>query len=111
MPPIKAAIDNPTLAKIFTTSTVYWWFSSKLVESSANADMVVNEPQKPIAANKEYFPSRCHCWDNTMKSPSMNEPITLTIKTLSGIAWKSNGDSVISYISNKLQVQNLYQEK
>ena len=33
-----------------------------------------------------------------MKSPSMNEPITLTIRTLSGIALKSNGDSVILYL-------------
>ena len=32
-----------------------------------------------------------------MKNPSMNEPITLTIRTLSGIVLKSNGDSVILY--------------
>ena len=88
LPPIKAAIDSPTFAKIFTTSTGYWWFSSKLVESSAKKDMVVNDPQNPIAANREYFPSRCHCWDSIMKSPKTNDPITLTTKRSQVMYWK-----------------------
>ena len=60
--------------------------------------MVVNEPQKPTAANKEYFPSRCHCWESTTNTPRIKAPITLTIKTLTGIVLKSNGDSVILYL-------------
>ena len=98
MPPIRAAIDNPTFARIFRIHETYWWFSSKLVESSARKDIVVNEPQNPITAKREYFPSRFHCWDRTMNSPRRNEPIRLTIKTLTGIILKINGDSVILYL-------------
>ena len=54
MPPIKAAIDNTTFAKIFTINETYWWFSIKLVESSARKDIVVNDPQNPIAVKREY---------------------------------------------------------
>ena len=50
LPPIKAAIDNPTFTKILTVNETYWLFSSKLLESSANADMVVSEPQKPTSS-------------------------------------------------------------
>ena len=110
MPPIKAAIDNPTFARIFTINEAYWWFSSKLVESSARKDIVVNDPQNPIAAKREYFPSRFHCWDITMNSPRINDPITLTIKTFTGIVLKSNGDSV-SFILEMHQVRNPLQVK
>ena len=101
MPPIKAVIDNPTFARIFTINEAYWWFSSKLVESSARKDIVVNDPQNPIAVKREYFPSRFHCWDRTMNSPRINDPITLTIKTFTGIVLKSNGDSVSLYLRNE----------
>jgi hypothetical protein len=57
--------------------------------------MVVNEPQKPTAANREYFPSRCYCCDNTTNTPRIKAPATLTIKTLTGNVLKSKGDSVI----------------
>ena len=66
MPPIKAAIDNTTFAKIFTINETYWWFSIKLVESSARKDIVINDPQNPIAVKREYFPSRFHCLDRTI---------------------------------------------
>ena len=62
--------------------------------------MVVNDPQNPIAVKREYFWSRYHCCDSTMKSPSMNEPITLTIKTFTGNVLKINGDSVSLYLRN-----------
>ena len=100
MPPIKAVIDNIRFAKIFTINAVYWWFWSKFVESSAKKDIVVNDPQNPIAVNREYFESRCHCWDNTIKSPKMNEPRTLTIKILTDNVLKINGDSVSLYLRN-----------
>ena len=73
---------------------MYWWFSSKLVESSAKKDIVVNDPQNPIAVKREYFTSRFHCYDSTMNNPRINDPITLTIKTLTGIVLKSKGDSI-----------------
>ena len=79
---------------------MYWLFSSKLLESRAKADIVVNEPQKPTAANKEYFESRCHCCDKTTNTPRINAPATLTIKTLTGNVLKINGDSVSFYLRN-----------
>ena len=61
LPPIRAAIDNRTFTRIFTINETYWLFSSKLLESSANSEIVVRDPQNPTAAKREYFPSRCHC--------------------------------------------------
>jgi len=69
-------------------------FSRRLLESSANADIVVSEPQNPTAAKREYRPSRCHCCDIMTNAPRINAPITLTIKTLTGNVLKSKGDSV-----------------
>ena len=85
LPPIKTSIDSTTFARMFANNEAYWWFSSKLIESSARKDIVVNDPQNPIPVKREYFLSRLHCWDRTMNSPRINEPITLTIKTLTGI--------------------------
>ena len=98
MPPIKAVIENPTFARMFTTNEMYWWFSIKLVESSARKDIVVNDPQNPIAVKREYLLSRCHCCESTMNNPRINDPITLTNKILRGIVLKINGDSVILYL-------------
>ena len=100
LPPIKAAIDNPTFAKILTINETYWLFSSKLLESSANADMVVSEPQKPTAANKEYFESRCHCCESTTNTPRIKAPAILTIKMLTDNVLKIYGDSVSLYLRN-----------
>ena len=36
-----------------------------------------------------------------MNSPRINDPITLTIKTFTGIVLKSNGDSVSLYLRNE----------
>ena len=105
MPPIKAAIDNPTFARMFTTDEMYWWFSSKLVESSVRKDIVVNDPQNPTAAKREYLLSRCHCYESTMNNPRINDPITLTNKTLTGKVLKSNGDSVSLYLRNALSAE------
>jgi len=68
LPPIKAIIDNATFAKIFTNNAAYWWFSNKFEESSTKKDIVVNDPQNPIAVKRKYFPSRFHCWDSIMNS-------------------------------------------
>ena len=100
LPPTKAAIDNPTFARIFTINETYWLFSSKLLESSANADIVVSDPQNPTAAKREYLLSRCHCCESTTNTPRINAPATLTIRTLAGKVLKSNGDSVNLYLRN-----------
>jgi len=74
-----------------------------LLESSANADIVVNEPQNPTAAKREYLPSRCQCCDSMtnaprINAPRINAPRMLTIKTLTGIVLKIKGDYVILYL-------------
>ena len=74
--------------------------SRKVLDSSASPDIVVREPQNPIAAKREYLPSRCHCSDSTTNAPRMNAPRTLTIKTLTGNVLKSKGDSVTLYLRN-----------
>ena len=69
-----------------------------MLESSANADIVVNEPQNPTAAKREYLPSRCQCCDSMTNAPRINAPRMLTIKTLTGIVLKIKGDYVILYL-------------
>jgi hypothetical protein len=71
--------------------------SNRLLESSANEDIVVSDPQKPTAVNSEYFPSRFHCSDKTINIPKIKAPRILTIKTLRGNVLNNNGDSVILY--------------
>ena len=71
-----------------------------MIVSKKNADMVVNEPQKPTAANKEYFPSRCHCCERTTNTPRIKAPRTLTIKMLTDNVLNINGDSVNLYLRN-----------
>ena len=100
MPPISAAINNPTFAIILIASVPYWLFSRRLFESSANDDIVVSDPQNPTAAKREYLPSRWYCSDIITKTPRINAPITLTIKTLTGNVLKSKGDSVTLYLRN-----------
>jgi hypothetical protein len=55
--------------------------SIKLFTSSANDDIVVKDPQKPIAKKKEYFGSRFHVNDKTENMPKIKLPIILTINT------------------------------
>ena len=89
--------------------------SKRLLESNANDDMVVSEPQKPIAAKSEYFPSRFHCADKMTSIPRINAPMTLTIKILRGKVLNNNGYSVILYLRKapsteptaKIQIRNL----
>ncbi len=64
-------------------------FTRRLFDSSASPDIVVSEPQNPIAAKREYLPSRFHCCDITTNAPRINAPITLT-----GNVLKSRGDSI-----------------
>ena len=71
-----------------------WLFSRRLLESSANADIVVSESQNPTAVKREYFPSRFYCCDIMTNAPRINAPTTFTIKTLTGNVLKSKGDSV-----------------
>ena len=49
--------------------------------SKANEDMVVKEPQNPMATRKEYFESKFKEVDRTEKIPKMKLPIILTVNT------------------------------
>ena len=93
-------MDNPSFVKIFTINEICWLFSSKLLESSTNVGIVVNESQKSTAVNKEYFLSRCYCCESTTKTPRIKAPAILTIKMLTDNVLKINGDSVSLYLRN-----------
>lgn len=80
LPPIIAPIDNPTFARILTAIKPSCELSKKLFVSYANADMVVSDPQNPIAIKSAYLPSRFHCWETTTKIPRIKAPNTFTIK-------------------------------
>lgn len=77
-----APIDRPTFVRILSAIRPNCLFSNRVLDSKANADIVVKEPQKPTAANKAYFVSRFHCVNNTKNNPRIKLPMTLTIKTL-----------------------------
>jgi len=80
-------------------------FSRRLLESSANADIVESKPQNPSAVKREYLPSRFHCCDIMINAPRIKAPITLK-----GNVLKSKRDSVTLYLRMS-QVQSLLQEK
>ena len=78
--------------------------SSKLFTSSANDDIVVKEPQKPIAKKNEYLGSRFHDRDNTENIPKIKLPIIFTIKTFNGRPPNTtSGDSTILYLKKAPQ--------
>lgn len=57
--------------------------------------MVVNEPQKPIAINNEYFASKLNDIDRIEKSPKIKLPNMLTVNTFTGKVAIVIGDSTI----------------
>ena len=61
----------------------------------ANDDMVVKDPQNPIAIKIEYFGSRLKFIDITTNIPSMKLPTTLIIRILIGNTPNNMGDSTI----------------
>jgi hypothetical protein len=77
--------------------------SSKLFTSSANDDIVVKEPQKPIAKKKAYFGSRFHETAKTENIPKIKLPIIFTINTFNGSPPKTSGDSTILYLKKAPQ--------
>ena len=79
-----APSDKPTFARMFSARSVKRFASSKLVDSSANDDMVVKDPQKPTAANRLYCESKFKATDKTENKPKMKLPNTLTTNTFTG---------------------------
>ena len=58
LPKIIAPKESPTFPNMFRPNNVNCLLSRRLTDSRAKEDMVVNEPQKPIAKSSEYFVSR-----------------------------------------------------
>ncbi len=73
-----AILKNCRLSIIFTLS-------------KANEDIVVNEPQNPIATRKEYLESKFKDADNTEKIPRTKLPIIFTNNTFDAILPNSKG--------------------
>ena len=63
--------------------------------SNANDDMVVKEPQNPMATRKEYFESKFIEVDKTEKTPKIKLPTILTTNTFETIFPKIRGYDVI----------------
>jgi hypothetical protein len=81
LPPITAPSDSPTFANILRASKAKRLFSRRLVVSSANEDIVVEEPQNPTATKTEYCPSKWKATDNTENTPKRKLPKTLILST------------------------------
>ncbi len=78
--------------------------SNKLFTSSANDDIVVKEPQKPIANKNEYLASRFQDRDKIENIPKIKLPMILTIKTFNGRPPNiTSGDSTILYLKKAPQ--------
>ena len=73
-----------------------------MLVSSAKEDIVVSEPQNPIAINREYFISKFNKRLRTENTPKMKLPIILTIKMFTGIIPPNNiiGKDAILYLRN-----------
>jgi hypothetical protein len=79
--------------------------SNKLFTSSANDDIVVKDPQKPIAKKNEYLGSRFQVIDKTENIPKIKLPIIFTIKTFNGSPPNTtSGDSTILYLKKAPQI-------
>lgn len=65
--------------------------------SNAKDDIVVKEPQKPMATKKEYLWSKFQWINKIEKTPRMKLPIMFTIKTFEPIMSRIKGKEVILY--------------
>lgn len=84
LPAITAAIDRLMFANMLMMAVSICLWSMRLTVSSANEDIVVNEPQNPTATSSAYFASRLHEIARIEKAPSMKLPKMLTSRTLTG---------------------------
>jgi len=77
--------------------------SYKLFTSSANDDIVVKDPQKPIAKKNEYLGSRFHVIDKTENIPKIELPIILLLKRLMEVLLILQVEILQFYIKNAPQ--------
>lgn len=66
--------------------------------SRAKDDIVVKDPQKPIATSKEYFWSRFQLIKRMEKIPKIKLPIIFTNSTLEPTTPQIKGKEVILYL-------------
>jgi hypothetical protein len=95
LPNITAPTDNPTFANKFNPKIENCLLSKRLLDSSAKDDIVVNEPQNPIATRSEYFGSRFQAIETIEKIPNAKLPNTLIAKTFTGRAPSQSGIDTI----------------
>jgi len=69
---------------MFSPNKVNCLLSRRLTDSKAKDDMVVNEPQNPIAKSNEYFVSKFQNMDRIENTPRIKLPITFIIIMLMG---------------------------
>jgi hypothetical protein len=100
LPNITAPKESPTFANMFNPKIENCLLSKRLLDSSANDDIVVNEPQKPIATSNEYFGSTFQARETSEKTPSIKLPSTFITKTFNGRAPNHNGVDTILYLRN-----------
>jgi hypothetical protein len=84
LPKIIAPKESPTFPNMFNPNKVNCLLSRRLTDSKAKDDMVVNEPQNPIAKSKEYLVSRFQYMDKIENTPRIKLPITFIIRMLTG---------------------------
>jgi len=58
LPPTNAKIEKDTFATTFMNTFMISLFSNIIVLSNAKEDIVVKDPQNPIAIKSEYFVSK-----------------------------------------------------
>ena len=92
--------DNPTFPRIFNANNVNCLLSRRLTDSRAKEDIVVNEPQKPIATRSEYFVSRFQNMDKIENTPRIKLPITFIIRMLTGSVPMIIVDDTSLYLMN-----------
>ena len=100
LPKITAPSDNPTFANMFKAKIEYCLLSNRLLDSSAKDDIVVNEPQNPIAIRSEYFGSKFQVTETIEKIPNRKLPNMLIVKTFNGRAPNQSGIDTILYLRN-----------
>jgi phosphatidylinositol kinase/protein kinase (PI-3 family) len=85
---------------MFNPNNVNCLLSRRLTDSRAKDDIVVNEPQKPIAKSSEYFVSRFQNIDKIENTPSMKLPMTFMIRMLTGSVPRTIVDDTSLYLRN-----------
>lgn len=85
---------------MFNPNNVNCLLSKRLIVSKAKDDMVVKEPQKPIAKSNEYFVSRFQNMDKIENTPRIKLPIKFIIRMLTGSVPITIVDETSLYLRN-----------